>query len=291
MPLFNLYFYNALNNPKKRNISQGGFFMLQYDRNMLQLAVKKFIRRANMTLYFYTAHRSACGKIAKALETDGHACNIYTNLDNFYKAVLNMKTYPDLLLLDHLSYDCNTFNIYRYMRDIRCLIPLIVYNEPLPRGSDARLKQWIMTLNLYYGHTSAFDIAAYLPVLKTVAKTVEMYETKPLTCTLRSPNRPDEKTRTPRQSGSVLIAYKQKLPAALFSVFEILYDNRSAAIGIPELQILLQKRGVYTKQGTIYSHISRLRTYLTKEISDMYILKVKNGYRLYTGEEPPHTIS
>jgi len=25
-------FYNALNNPKKRNISQGGFFMLQYNR-------------------------------------------------------------------------------------------------------------------------------------------------------------------------------------------------------------------------------------------------------------------
>lgn len=62
-----------------------------------------------MTLYFYTVHRSACGKIAKTLENKGHSCSIYTNLDNFYKAVSNMKTYPDLLLLDHSGYDCSIF--------------------------------------------------------------------------------------------------------------------------------------------------------------------------------------
>ena len=90
-----------------------------------------------MTLYFYTGHRSACGKIAKSLENEGHTCSIYTNCDNFYKVVLHMKTYPDLLLFDHLSYDCTTFNIYRYMRDIRCLIPLIVYNAPFPHGRIA----------------------------------------------------------------------------------------------------------------------------------------------------------
>jgi|GEM_PF-980673 len=241
-----------------------------------------------MTVYFYTVHRSACGKIAKALESKGHTCSIHTNADNFYKAVLNMKTYPDLLLLDHSGFDCSIFNIYRYMRDIRCLIPLIVYNAPFPRGCDSRVKHWIMTLNLYYGRTGAFDVAAYLPVLKAIAETVETCETKPPPpsgCMTRRSDAAEEKTKTPSQKSSALIAYKQKLPAALLSVFEILYDNRAAAISIPELQILLQKRGVHTKQGTIYSHISRLRTYLTKEISEMYILKVKNGYRLYTSEE------
>ena len=244
-----------------------------------------------MTVYFYTVHRSACGKIAKALESKGHTCSIHTNADNFYKAVLNMKTYPDLLLLDHSGFDCSIFSIYRYMRDIRCLIPLIVYNAPFPRGCDARLKHWIMTLNLYYGHIPAFNAAAYLPVLKTIAQAVEAYETKPsapLACTPRRSNA-EERTKTLRQKSSALIAYKQKLPASLFSVFEILYDNRTAAISIPELQILLQKRGVHTKQGTIYSHISRLRTYLMKEISEMYILKMKNGYRLYTSEEATST--
>ena len=244
-----------------------------------------------MTLYFYTGHRSSCEKIVKALENEGHTCNIYTNCDNFYKTVLNMKTYPDLLLFDHLSYDGNIFNIYRYIREVRCLIPLIAYNVPFPRGCDARLKHWIMTLNLYYGHIPAFNAAAYLPVLKTIAQAVEAYETKPsapLACTPRRSNA-EERTKTLRQKSSALIAYKQKLPASLFSVFEILYDNRTAAISIPELQIRLQKRGVHTKQGTIYSHISRLRTYLMKEISEMYILKVKNVYRLYTSEEATST--
>lgn len=241
-----------------------------------------------MTMYFYTAHRNASGKIAKALEIEGHACSIYTNFDNFYNAVLNMKSYPDLLLFDHSGYDCSIFNIYRYMRDIRCLIPLIVYNTPFPHGRDSRLKHWIMTLNLYYGYTGTLDVDAYLPVLKTIAETVEAYETKPAapgTCSLRGSNVAKGKAGMLPQSGSALIAYKQKLPASLFSVFEILYKNRAAAISIPELQILLQKRGVHTKQGTIYSHISRLRTYLMKETSEMYILKVKNGYRLYTSEE------
>lgn len=238
-----------------------------------------------MTLYFYTVHRSACGKIAKTLENKGHSCSIYTNLDNFYKAVSNMKTYPDLLLLDHSGYDCSIFNIYRYMRDIRCLIPLIVYNAPFPYSCDSRVKHWIMTLNLYYGRTGTFDVAAYLPVLKAIAETVETKPLPPIAYTPHRSNTAEEKTKMPQQRSSALIAYKQKLPAALFSVFEILYDNRAAAISIPELQILLQKRGVHTKQGTIYSHISRLRTYLTKEISEMYILKVKNGYRLYTSKE------
>ena len=86
-----------------------------------------------------------------------------------------MKTYPDLLLFDHLSYDGNIFNIYRYIREVRCLIPLIAYNVPFPRGCDARLKHWIMTLNLYYGHIPAYNAAAYLPVLKTIAQAVEAY--------------------------------------------------------------------------------------------------------------------
>ena len=238
-----------------------------------------------MTLYFYTAHRSACEKIAKALEREGHICSICTNCDDFYKAVLNTKTRPDLLLLDHLTCDSNICNIYRYMREVRRLIPLIVYNTPFPCGCDARIKHWIMTLNLYYGRTPAFDAAAYLPVLKTIAQAVEADGTSPAACTLHGSNCEKEKTDTLGRSGSALIEYKQKLPASLFSVFEILYDNRTAALSIPELQILLQERGVHTKQGTIYSHISRLRTYLMKEISEMYILKVKNGYRLYTREE------
>ena len=240
-----------------------------------------------MTFYFYTKHRKACKKITKALEENGHTCNTYINSDEFYKSILKIKTCPDLLLIDYLTYDHSIFNIYRYMHDIGCSIPLLFYNSPFPKDADSRLKHWIMALNLHYGHIGSLDIDSLFPPLKTIAETVETHGTKPHISLDRISRTAgfskDEKDRTRQEA--LLAVYKKQLSASIFSVFEILFTNEGRAVSIPELQILLQKRGVHTKQGTIYSHISRLRTYLTKEISEMYILKVKNGYRLYTSKE------
>ena len=131
-----------------------------------------------MTFYFYTKHRKACKKITKALEENGHTCNTYINSDEFYKSILKIKTCPDLLLIDYLTYDHSIFNIYRYMHDIGCSIPLLFYNSPFPKDADSRLKHWIMALNLHYGHIGSLDIDSLFPPLKTIAETIEAHGKK-----------------------------------------------------------------------------------------------------------------
>ena len=245
-----------------------------------------------MTFYFYTKHRKACKKITKALEERGHTCNTYTNLDEFYKSILKIKTCPDLLLIDYLTYDHSIFNIYRYMHEIGCSIPLLFYNSPFPKDADSRLKHWIMALNLYYGHIGSLDIDSLIPPLKTIAETVETHGVKPhipLARISKASGLSKDGKDTARHE-TLLAVYRKKLPASIFSVFEILFTNETRAVSIPELQLLLRKRGIYAKEGTIYSAISRLRTYLDEENSEIHILKVKNGYRLFTNAETTCTI-
>ena len=245
-----------------------------------------------MTFYFYTKHRKASKKITKALEDNGHTCNTYINSDEFYKSILKIKTCPDLLLIDYLTYDHSIFNIYRYMHDIGCSIPLLFYNSPFPKDADSRLKHWIMALNLYYGHIGSLDIDSLFPPLKTIAETVETHGTKPHISLDRisrtSGFSKDEKDRT--QHEALLAVYKKQLSASIFSVFEILFTNEGRAVSIPELQQLLRKRGVCAKEGTIYSAISRLRTYLDEKTSEIHILKAKEGYKIFINAETTNTI-
>ena len=247
--------------------------------------------KPSMTFYFYTTHRKACKKIAKALEENGHTCKIYTDADEFYQSILKIKTYPDLLLIDYLTYDHIIFNIYRYMHDIGCSIPLLFYNSPFPQNADSRLKHWIMTLNLYYGHI-AIDIDSLVTPLKTIAETVEALGAKPHIPLARisSADASSKNKKTTAQYEALLAVYKKKLPASIFSVFEILFSYGSRAVSISDLQLLLRERGICAKEGTIYSNISRLRTYLDKENSEIHILNVKYGYRLFTNDKMTYTI-
>ena len=180
-----------------------------------------------MTFYFYTKHRKACKKITKALEDNGHTCNTYINSDEFYKSILKIKTCPDLLLIDYLTYDHSIFNIYRYMHDIGCSIPLLFYNSPFPKDADSRLKHWIMALNLHYGHIGSLDIDSLFPPLKTIAETIEAHGTKAHISLDRisrtSGFSKDEKDRTRQEA--LLAVYKKQLSASIFSVFEILFTN------------------------------------------------------------------
>ncbi|HAH63641.1 MAG TPA: hypothetical protein DCL73_16270 [Treponema sp.] len=245
-----------------------------------------------MTIYFYTRQRKVCRRIAYILEENNNVCCIYTEENEFYTAVMNMKKYPDLLLLDYLVYNHDAFNVYRFMNDIDCKIPLLFYNDPLP-VPEARVRHWNMMLNLYYSDAD-IDTARYTPTLQLLSDAVGSKELCPYISLLQPPlpyqecaDAGNQLSRSGQVSqGERILLMKNNLPCSLYAVFRILYTHREKSVSITELQFLLHQKNIEVKINTIYSEISRLRTFLsTSADTGMDICRTSRGYRLFINDE------
>ncbi|MFA6857511.1 MAG: helix-turn-helix domain-containing protein [Treponema sp.] len=245
-----------------------------------------------MTIYFYTLQKKICKKIADILEENHNVCCIYTDENDFYTAVTNMKKYPDLLLLDYLVFDHDTFNVYRYMNEINCKIPLLFYNEP-PSIYLTRVQHWNMILNLYYTD-SCINIADYEPTLKLLSSLVNSKELGPYISLLQIPKPyPEDEKKDSFSPYINPFLFNEKFPliqkhisSSLYSVFCILYINRKKSVSIEEIQSLLHERNIEVTINTIYSDISRIRSlFRTSDMTNMDIHKTKRGYCLFIDDE------
>jgi DNA-binding response OmpR family regulator len=245
-----------------------------------------------MTIYFYTRQKKVCKKIADILEEQNNICCIYTDEGEFYKALSNMKKYPDLLLLDYLVFNHDVFNVYRYMQEIKCLVPLIFYNDPFP-PEDIRVQYWIMILKLYYSDTD-INTDLYTSTLNLVADAVNSDKLRPYIALMRPPlSYPEQENNTaeflpaasPKVQDKTITFIRNELPDSLYSVFIILYKHRGKTISILELQSLLKQKDREVKIDTIYSDISRLRAFFKIHNSGgIDILKAGKGYKLLIAE-------
>lgn len=243
-----------------------------------------------MTIYFYTKQRVVCRKIAYILEENNNVCCIYTKENEFYTAVMNMKKYPDLLLLDYLVFNHDTFNIYRFMNDIDCKIPLLFYNDPQP-SPETRVQHWNMMLNLYYSN-AGIDTKSYCPTLQILSDAVGSKELHPY-ISLIQPAQPFPETADAEKQFSAekqtvcderILLIKNTLSCSLYAVFKILYANREKSVSIEELQLLLRQENVEIKINTIYSEISRLKNFL-KRYSGIDVCRTGKGYSLSINDE------
>lgn len=241
-------------------------------------------KRKKMTIYFYTLQKNVCRKIAERLEEGGHICCIYTDMNDFYNALLNMKEFPDLLLIDYLTYDHNTFNIYRYMREVGCLIPLIFYNNPFPPNGNMRVKHWRMLFNLYYSDIKTIDIESYTSVFECVGHVIESEELKPYISLLQPPKPYPCEVAAARTIDEDIRHLDEYLPASLHRLLKILFEHRRETLSMSKLQQLLGTSKAGVARQTIYSDISRLRKHLRSH-ARIKIERVREGYRLTSHDE------
>jgi DNA-binding response OmpR family regulator len=245
-----------------------------------------------MTIYFYTRQKKICRKIADILEEKNNICCIYTDEKEFCTALSNMKKYPDLLLLDYLVFNHDIFNVYKYMQEIECQIPLVFYNDPFP-PQKIRVQYWIMILKLYYSDAGV-NTDLYISTLNIVAEAVCSDKLCPYITLMRPPlSYPDPEDScveflpavSPKIQDKTIISIRNELPDSLYSVFIVLYEQREKTISILELQLLLKQKDRDIKIDTVYSDISRLRAFFrTHNSAGIDILKTGKGYRLFIEE-------
>jgi hypothetical protein len=225
------------------------------------------------------------------LEDAGNTCCVYTEKSLFYEAVANMKKAPDLLLLDYLVFNHDTFNVYRYLEEINRMIPLLFYNDPLP-SPETRVRYWQMMLSLYYSDTS-INLTLYTPLLGLLAQIIGSDTVLPYLSLLQPP-RPytacGEET-TAQHRRDLLIHTEEQLFTAKHhrstqhALYKILQENGEKPVSISELHRRLEEKNIFLQTSTIYAELSRLRSYIRKkEVHEIDICRTRTGYSLFAAD-------
>lgn len=244
-----------------------------------------------MIIIFYTTQPEICHIIAEKLSE--HSCYIFTRQDLVYSAVANMINPPDLLVLDYLVYNHNSFNIYNYMRDNNKEIPLIFYNDPCIL-SPTRTQFWLRFLELNYPDTMDFSNEELKNALKAIEATIESSELKPYIKLMQQPKPIPEymkigsfyKHVIETDSPDIIYRFKDesKMPNNLFYLLEILFEYRGRTINMNELQLKYSKHYRKISEASLKVHISQLRTlFKNYEKYNFVIIKKNEGieFRIY----------
>ena len=249
-----------------------------------------------MIIFFHSKQRIVCRKIADILEKQEHICSIYTVLSQFYGAVSNMSKKPDLLVLDYTAFNHDVFNVYRFMQERKCQIPLIFYNDPIPSPSE-RVFHWLTALKVNYTEQASFDPCEYKQVLQTISNAVDSDFLHPYISLLQLPLPfPDsgdrlellEKKIRPNGPERDLLKIRKQLSLSdsLFEILKMFYEHRGITVTMEFIEDYFNRKDLEHCRSTLYSYISRLRTLITSycgsEELNLSIIKVRGGYQLLT---------
>ena len=249
-----------------------------------------------MIVYFHSKQRVVCRKIADLLEKQGHICSIYTVLSQFYGAVSNMSKKPDLLVLDYTAFNHDVFNVYRFMQERECQIPLIFYNDPIPPPEE-RVFHWFTSLKVNYTDKASFDPGEYKPLLQTISDAVDSDLLHPYISLLQLPlpfpdfgdgiEFSENNIRSNGPERDLLKIKKQlSLSDSLFEILKMFYEHRGITVTMEFIENYFIRKDLEHCRSTLYSYISRLRTlmasYSGSEELNLSIIRVRGGYKLLT---------
>ena len=249
-----------------------------------------------MIIYFHSKQRVVCRKIADILEKQGHVCSIYTVLSQFYGAVSNMNKKPDLLVLDYTAFNHDVFNVYRFMQEQECQIPLIFYNDPIPSPSE-RVFHWLTALKVNYTDKVSFDPGEYKPVLQIISDAVDSDLLHPYISLLQLPlpfpdpgdgfGLPEKIFRPDGPERDLLTIRRQlSLSDSLFEILKMFYEHRGITVTMEFIEDYFRRKDLEHCRSTLYSYISRLRTLIASYSGegelDLSIIRVRGGYKLIT---------
>lgn len=206
--------------------------------------------------------RSLYQKLSGSLQDKNHICCLFTSKNEFLSTLKIMKKKPDLLVLDYRTYNHDIFNIYNYLKEISCPVPLIFYNDPFPQNKEARILQWFLVNNLYYAN-SKIRLENYVSLFTLIANSLGKRLPRNLkTCTVR-------------------INEYHDFPPKLYKAFSVLQNQFPNPVSLSKLQNACAQ----PNPSSMYSILSRLKKFLKKTFGARYeIIKQSGGYLLLTFE-------
>ncbi|MDE5898254.1 MAG: helix-turn-helix domain-containing protein [Treponemataceae bacterium] len=239
-----------------------------------------------MQLSFLTRPENAeeCQIISSFLERHGQKCRIYEDQTKLFDDIELPESRPDLLLFDYTAFNHIIFNVYNYMNQTQCTIPLIMFNDPNIR-KDFEVSYWREILSLIYYEVKFAD---YEHVLTLLAKAINFYEkNNRIYEHISRISSGGQQEQTPQKSAPDYDAecFKNevatRLTASACLVFEELVQNSGSVVPFEQLVQKIQKGEKRPKQATVRCAVSKIRTVIRSiDKCPLYIIKTGTGYKL-----------
>ncbi len=245
-----------------------------------------------MRVYLFSPQKGIAEIIADHLRAEDHDCLVINKIEDVFLRISNEIKKPDLLVLDYLSYNHDTFNIIKNLNDYNVYLPTIFYNDPCLVRSN-RIRHWRSQVQLLQCKDERKDLDFFDKIFKSIQDFVESEEMRPYISLMQIPKKlPDRLLKQQITMDTIkdnisdgILAFKKrsKLSNSLYYLLEIFQKNKNCLISIGDILKEYSRDGKQMTQDSLRVLISKLRNGIRKDKACPFIIvKEKDCYEFIT---------
>lgn len=242
-----------------------------------------------MKLFLYSQQREISQIISDHLSDKGHLCFIFDTMSDLSITLRSLKTMPDLLIMDYLSFNHDIFNIYDYFKFTNIKVPVIFYNDPCLLCST-RAIHWKMQLEITQKRFLNMDFSSYQTLFRDLEDLIESKEFKPYISLLQTPKKLPESLIKDKYTLQYLQENKDdcihqfkertNLPNNLFYLLTLLQRNKDLELSYEDIEELYKENGKSITKESLKVNMSKLKKYIHNDKKcNFLIYHDKDRYR------------
>ncbi|MCR4735362.1 MAG: hypothetical protein K5829_10215 [Treponema sp.] len=242
-----------------------------------------------MRVYLYSPQKGIAEIIADHLRQEDHDCLVIDYLEEVFLKISNEIKKPDLLILDYLSFNHDTFNIIKNLNNYNVYLPVIFYNDPCLVRSN-RVRHWRAQVQLLQCKDERKDLDFFDKIFESIQNFVESEEMRPFISLMQRPKELPDKLikhqitmdtiKDNLNDGIFLFKKRNKLPNSLYYLLSIFQKNKDTFINLEDILKEYDKEEKRMTRDSLKVLISRLRNTIRKDKEcNFLIVKEKNSYK------------
>ena len=227
-----------------------------------------------MKVFIFSLQREISQIISDHLSDKGHLCFSFDTMSDLSVALRSLKTMPDLLILDYLTYNHDIFNVYEYFYQTNLQIPVIFYNDPCLLRSRRSL-HWKTQLEITQRKYLQKDFTELEPLFSDLEELIEAKEFKPYISLLQPPQKlPDSLIKDKytlqylqENQDDCIYNFKErtKLPGNLFYLLNLLQKHKDLELSYKDLEELYEENGRHITKESLKVLMSRLKKFIHED--------------------------
>ncbi len=241
----------------------------------------------NMRVYIFSLPQNleTARKIQDFLNLKGYSAKLFDSDSQFFISIYNKEKIPDFIIYDYLLFNHNAFNVYTFMKNEKCLVPLVFFNDPAIHTETTEL--FFRNFLNYIHEENRIDWEKYGKIVADSAEIIdreknmlaeERAEPSPEAAEFPEKNPHTEKNPYTEKNHETLIL--KELSGINLAVFKKLLKNLNKCVPLEELQNSEEKQKKL-QEATVFCSVSKIRKAMKKANSDAFeILKNSRGYTM-----------
>ncbi len=217
-------------------------------------------------------------KIHDFLNLKGHSVKLFDSDSQFFSFVYQKEKIPDFVVYDYLFFNHNLWNIYNFMKNEDCLVPLIFFNDPALHSESTEFFFKNM-LNLIHAENK-IDWEKYEQIVSDAAKIIDSAKNEKQKSVAETKIAQEIQNPAENQHKNPETRISKELSGINLAIFKKLFKNLNNSVPLKELQNSeeLKKQ---VQETTVFCAISKIRKAMKAADEDSFeIIKNPDGYTM-----------